>query len=376
MDINRNNYEEYFLLYADNELTDLEKVAVIMFLKENKDLKEEFSMIHHTISKADENIILHDKSFLFKNNSLSLINDKNYEEVFVLYHDNELTKDERNEVEQFLSKHDSLQNEFELIGLARLTPETEVIHPNKKLLYRKEKSGRVVPLVFWKMIAAAVFIGFGLWITTFFYQKKAIIPSSTSITAVPEKKIIPSVDKGLNSSKDSLNDAHLLTENSQPNNQAEWIAKERTKKPLKKKIGNIAAINTIPKKTPLLESSIALKPAKTKDDLVIESRKTNNIPEREIASIDKMNPEIQSTQKTIDKNSDKAKPVIHAQTVSYIPDEKENSQNYVFYNVTTEEFKRTKVGGFLKKVKRVIERTNPVGRLLSGEDQQVVSNQP
>jgi tellurite resistance protein len=123
MDINRDNYEEYFLLYADNELTDSEKVAVIMFLKENKDLEEEFSMIHHTISKPEQNVILDDKSFLFKNNSLSLINDKNYEEIFALYHDNELTTNERNEVEQFLTNHESLQNQFELIGLARLTPE-------------------------------------------------------------------------------------------------------------------------------------------------------------------------------------------------------------------------------------------------------------
>ena len=374
MDINRDNYEEYFLLYADNELTDSEKVAVIMFLKENKDLEEEFSMIHHTISKPEQNVILDDKSFLFKNNSLSLINDKNYEEIFALYHDNELTFNERNEVEQFLSNHESLQNQFELIGLARLTPENEVVYPNKKLLYRKEKSGRVVPLMFWKMLAAAVCIGFGLWITTFIYQKTAIDPSNSSMSAVPEKKIVPLVKKGITSSKDSLNDSRLLTESSQPNNQPEEVVKERTKKPLKKNIRNIAATNMVVKKKPMEESTKAVKPAK--DELAINNRKTNNIPEREISLIDKIQPEMQPTQKPINKKSDKAEPVMQAQTVSYIPDEKDNNQNYVFYNVTTEEFRKTKVGGFLKKVKRVIERTNPVGRLLSGADQQVVSNQP
>ncbi|MEO8861868.1 MAG: hypothetical protein ABI358_10620 [Ginsengibacter sp.] len=374
MDINRDNYEEYFLLFADNELTDSEKVAVILFLKENKDLEEEFSMIHHTISKPEQNIILDDKSFLFKNNSLSLINDKNYEEILVLYHDNELTNNERNEVEQFLSKHESLQNEFELIGQARLTAENEVVYPNKKLLYRKEKSGRVVPLMFWRMLAAAVFIGFGLWITTFFYQKKAINPSNSSMSVVSEKKIVPSVGKGFKPSKDSLNDAHLLTENSQPNNQPEEVVKERTKKPLKKNIGNITATNAIVKKKTIEQSTKAVKPAK--DELAIDNRKVNNITEREISLIDKIRPELQPTQKAIDKISDNTEPVMHAQTVSYIPDEKENNQNYVFYNVTTDEFRKTKVGGFLKKVKRVIERTNPVGRLLSGEDHQVVSNQP
>src|ERR1035437_1250834 len=91
MDINRDNYEEYFLLYADNELTDSEKVEVIMFLKQNKDLENEFRMIHHTISNPDVSVELTDKSFLFRNNATSFINEKNYEEVFVLYHDNELT---------------------------------------------------------------------------------------------------------------------------------------------------------------------------------------------------------------------------------------------------------------------------------------------
>ncbi len=374
MDINRDNYEEYFLLYADNELTDSEKVAVILFLKENKDLEEEFSMIHHTISKPEQNIILDDKSFLFKNNSLSLIHDKNYEEIFVLYHDNELTNKERNEVEQFLSKHESLQNEFELIGVARLTPENEVVYPNKKLLYRKEKSGRVVPLMFWRMLAAAVFIGFGLWITTLFYQKNTIDPSSSSMSVVPKKKIVPSVDKGFKQSEDSLNVAHLLTKNSQPNNQPEEVVKERVQKLLKKNTGSIAAINTIVKKQPREQNTKAVSPAK--DEITINNRKSNNIPERQISLIDKIRPELQPTQKAIDKISGKVEPVMQAQTVSYIPDEKENNQNYVFYNVTTDEFRKTKVGGFLKKVKRVIERTNPVGRLLSGEDHQVVSNQP
>ena len=101
MNINRNNYEEYFLLYADNELTDSEKAEVLMFLKQNKDLEEEFRMIHHTISKPDVNVELADKSFLLRKNEGSFINEKNYEEVFVLYHDNELTDKQKKETEEF-----------------------------------------------------------------------------------------------------------------------------------------------------------------------------------------------------------------------------------------------------------------------------------
>ena len=178
MDINRDNYEEYFLLYADNELTDSEKAEVLMFVKHNKDLEEEFRMIHHTISRPDASVQLTDKSFLFRNNATAFINEKNYEEVFVLYHDNELTQNEKLETEEFLAIHKQLKNEFELIGLARLTPESSVVFPNKKILHKKEKSGKVVPVVFWRMFAAAVFIGFGLWFTSLYFQK----PVKSNIT--------------------------------------------------------------------------------------------------------------------------------------------------------------------------------------------------
>ena len=53
----------------------------------------------------------------------SVINEKNYEEVFVLYHDNELSDKQKKQTEDFLARHAQLKNEFELIGLARLIPE-------------------------------------------------------------------------------------------------------------------------------------------------------------------------------------------------------------------------------------------------------------
>ena len=73
-----------------------------------------------------------------------------------------------------------------------------------------------------------------------------------------------------------------------------------------------------------------------------------------------------------DKN--KAEPVADAQNASYVQNANDNNQNYVFYDITTEEFRKTKVGGFLKKVKRVIVRNNPISRLLTGDEGLVVSN--
>ena len=43
-------------------------------------------------------------------------------------------------------------------------------------------------------------------------------------------------------------------------------------------------------------------------------------------------------------------------TTSYVFEETESSGNYAFYNMSQERFSKTKLGGLLHKVKRVIER--------------------
>ena len=163
MDINRNNYEEYFLLYADNELTQTERRVVEIFVQENIDLKEEFLMIQLTVNSPDRETKLSDKSFLLKTESAFTINEKNCEEIFVLYYDNELPVEQKKETEKFVANNPNFKNDFDLIGKAKLACENEIIYPNKQQLYHKQKTGKVIPLV-WRVFAAAVFIGFGLWI--------------------------------------------------------------------------------------------------------------------------------------------------------------------------------------------------------------------
>jgi hypothetical protein len=49
MEINRNNYETFFLLYLDRELNPSEMSEVERFVNENADLQKEFSLLHKTI---------------------------------------------------------------------------------------------------------------------------------------------------------------------------------------------------------------------------------------------------------------------------------------------------------------------------------------
>ena len=69
MQINRQTYEEYFLLYADGELNESEMKAVEQFIKLNPDLAGEFGLIQDTVMKPDGSIIFENKELLFRDES-------------------------------------------------------------------------------------------------------------------------------------------------------------------------------------------------------------------------------------------------------------------------------------------------------------------
>ena len=69
MEINRQTYEEYFLLYADGELNESEMRAVEQFIKHNPDLSGEFGLIQDTVMKPDGSIIFENKELLFRDES-------------------------------------------------------------------------------------------------------------------------------------------------------------------------------------------------------------------------------------------------------------------------------------------------------------------
>ena len=376
MNINRDNYEEYFLLYADNELTDSEKAEVLMFVKNNKDLEDEFRMIHHTISKPDANVELADKSFLFRTTKTSFINETNYEEIFVLYHDNELTEQQKLETKEFLSRHSELKNEFDLIGLARLTPESTVVFPGKKILYKKEGTRKVIPIMFWRMFAAAVFIGFGLWGTIIYFQKPSPLhetivhtsPATNPATNV-EKNIVPEKKRSENMAQSSKLTASSKEARTKDANVIKKKAVSQTNNS-----GTNSAKNATREQGTGEENPATVPPQKINDEMVASINKMKDISKDEISPISKIEPSKELARNAIRDQNETTLPVAGARNVAYFPDADNNNENYVFYDVTTDKFRKTKVGGFLKKVRRVVERNNPIARLFSGDEKQVASN--
>ena len=164
MNINRHNYEEYFILYMDNELGSDDRRMVESFVLQHPDLKEELDLLLQYKLTPDTEILFPGKEDLIKVNGETPITLTNYEEWLVLYIDNELTTDQRKAVERFMSDKPSIQEELALLERSKLQPE-QIVFAGKGSLYRKEEKIRPLPVRWWRIAAAAVLL-LGIGITT------------------------------------------------------------------------------------------------------------------------------------------------------------------------------------------------------------------
>ncbi len=161
MNISRHNYEEYFILYMDNELTQAERRMVEDFVLLHPDLKEELDLLQQFKLTPDTSIVFSGKEELLKGQEASMVNLSNYEEYLLLYTDNELNPAQRAAVEQFAAENLAVQKELNLLRFTRLQPEV-VEFPDKASLYRREEKVRALPVRWWRAAAAVLILGLGL----------------------------------------------------------------------------------------------------------------------------------------------------------------------------------------------------------------------
>ena len=149
MRIDRNNYEEFFILYLDQELAQKDRLAVESFVEQNPDLKEELELLSQFRLQPDEEISFPDKSVLFKNGELSAEN-------MLLYLDGELSPEESRETKKAIEADEILGKEFSLLKQTKLEAE-EIRFPDKSILYRHTAPARIISIR-WRRVAAAVII--------------------------------------------------------------------------------------------------------------------------------------------------------------------------------------------------------------------------
>ncbi|MBA2328805.1 MAG: hypothetical protein H0V91_04220 [Flavisolibacter sp.] len=151
--IDRNNYEEYFLMYVDHELTHVQRLAVEEFIINHPDLKEELALLSATVLDA-EPIRLFDKESLLSHHILQDVVD----EQLLMYLDNELSREEAAKVEIKLSSDTNYKIQYEGLLKTRLHKDDIITYPYKKELYRTENERSIRPFFILRIAAAVVIL--------------------------------------------------------------------------------------------------------------------------------------------------------------------------------------------------------------------------
>ena len=165
-EVNRNNYEEYFLLYIDKELSDVENKMVTDFIQKNPDLAQELNFLMEAKLPPDHTLLFDHKNELTRHETF--IHAGNYTELSLLYIDKELNYNENHLVENYYRQHPELQPEMD--GLQNtILPREHIIFADKKSLYKH--AGKVRYMAWKKFAVAAAVLLFILSAWWFFPAK-------------------------------------------------------------------------------------------------------------------------------------------------------------------------------------------------------------
>ena len=157
MNINQHNYEEFFILYWDDELSAEQKKIVEGFVVENKDLQEDFRLFGESHFTPDMNLQFEEKDLLL-NTENSTINFSNYPEQLLSFIDDELSPDQKKTFESFAEKHPTVKQELLLLQKTKLQPDLNIVFPDKSSLYKREEKVRIINISWLRVAVAAALI--------------------------------------------------------------------------------------------------------------------------------------------------------------------------------------------------------------------------
>ncbi len=165
--ITRNNYEEYFILYLDNELNTAQQQELTQFLQQNTDLQAELDMLSGTKLSVDEKVVFPDKDLLFAGKLLQQTTESEVsaqDSEIIMYLDAELTANDKKAFEQKLAVSPELQQQLALFAKTKLKAQASEVFPDKALLYKEEETKRrILPMYWLRMgVAAALLVTLGV----------------------------------------------------------------------------------------------------------------------------------------------------------------------------------------------------------------------
>lgn len=392
MNIDRHNYEEFFLLYVDNELSVPERNMVELFVQQNPDLGKELQLLQQSIVKQDE-VVFEDKDSLLKDESFTPM-----QEQLLLFADDELPLTEKMQIERLLATDTAAAGEWKILQQIKLQPDAGMVFPDKRSLYRTE-GGSVIGFRWWRVAAAAVLLGFGIWTGIAVYKSTTKTITGTQTTANGNNK-----KQQQNSIHDPLGPSVVIpapkeSDGSEtvkiPSIQKDVIQPAAEKKNLVEKNSLVAEKEMKQRATPQKDNNNLVKEDNSNAQHPGDKKPNNNLPKPLLENINKPESnktEIVAVQPTIpaennssvqhpldkkidvainkiEKKNEPAKAItdingtaatnLLAKNAVYSETEGQKNDNKILY-MDEDKVKRTKIGGIFRKLKRVIERNTNI----------------
>lgn len=365
MNIDRHNYEEFFILYLDNELSAEERSRVEDFAAANPDLKVELNLLLQSKLVPDTDLIFNGKEELLKH--ADGIGSHNYTEWLLLYTDNELDPAQRSSLEQWIAQNPTAQQELSLLQKTRFQPDESVVFPYKQSLYRTEER-RTVAIRWWRMAAAAVLL-LGVSTAAFmFNQKRKADPIAAggngTVTSGPVAQINTSAGK------DSHNVAPV--ENTGANSAADATAVNTT---------GTAAANTGEEPSSKIDN-IDNKKAAQPDAFVVnkvESKQETATPVNADPVTEENNPVVKRTtdmSEVLDNSRSVANVDLNAdpsltiqKQITPLPGVTQEDPEAL--DIVNQSGKKNRLRGFFRKITRTFEKTTNI-KATDGDDRLLV----
>jgi hypothetical protein len=184
--ITNENYENWFLLYADNELSEEEKLQVLQFVNDHPHLKYELENLLSTKNIVNEKIVFPKKENLFKKINFDEITD----EEIILFLDEESNDLIAEKIRENQSQE--LQKRIRQLKKTHSVADTSVFYNKKEKLYKRNN---LIMMHYWlpRAAAAVAILIFGFWMfeNNFFQSaknEKLIVKNVPKTDAVFQKK--------------------------------------------------------------------------------------------------------------------------------------------------------------------------------------------
>ncbi len=351
MFINRNNYEDFFLLYADGELRADEREAVEIFIEENEDLRIELEMLKALVLPIEELVFI-DKSFLYK----ETVFEKEIQEKLLLKLDNELAASELDSINASILNNEIIKKEYDILSKTKLDNNEKIVFEEKQLLYRSEK-GKVISFGWLKWAAAAIFIGFALFTGANFFNKT----NKPSFTDIAKTKPTTTNSKPIDTNTVNVEPS---IENTAKTNNKESVKRDE----YSKKTGEMKNYDNLTVKKDKITkdekvnfvTQEAYRIIENKKETITDLQKNNLIAKDELKiSIQKEATELLANnvnKEKLETTNENMVPLEELYTKTLAISNIEKSENRILY-MDEDNIKKTKVGGFFRKIKRLVERT-------------------